>query len=564
MKSFIKIIVFGFILFLISCAHSPKREAFDIEISVEPIEGKDSWRVTYNSSRPINELIFKRQTNRFRSKRWRSLTQNVTIVEQEGEEKIQSQSKFVTATFEVESYYEETPKDYEFFLAFSDKSVSMYTGHLSVCEEDPSCAGIVDYKFHPPSGGHGIVAGKVFSETQHWRDDTGRGTYVYFGTLKPLQTKDLTALIDPQLPKWLQRRLTELLPKLFALYERKTSQPLTFKPFIFVSYLPVGEGNQSSGGTLPGLIQTALAGKGWSKEDPELFIDLARFLAHESAHIWNGQLFRYESNEMWMHEGGADAFAYRALRELKIISQERLNEYQTDALNECLSRVKDRPLRVVTEDPNYTAYYRCGAIYSLMTEAAFQKKDPKLDIFSFWKELFERSKSSNRYYTEKMYFDVLDDLSGEKATSAAIRMMLDSPQVRALDVFLAEFNRLGVPTSQDLNIYPRSYNLRISRGLLREIMKKDCNGKVGQTQSTNGIATEAFADCSTFNRPLYVTHLAGLKITSHGAKAYDIIQKGCLSSGYKIKVGARSVSKDFLLTCPDKLPQRDPYVSIKY
>lgn len=552
------------IFVLSSCAHQTKSTSYSdflLNVTIEPIPGKDSWRATFNSNLPVKELVFHRQVNRFRTKLWRSVTPGISISEQDGEEQIKAPSEFTTATFEFESYYEDTPKDYEFFQAFSDKSVVMYTGHLNACPKGLDCDRPARFTLVPRPNEKGIVAGQVFNETYHWTDESGKGTYVYFGNLKPIVAAQLTALVDPKIPKWLRIRFNDLLPRLFSLYEKKTNQPLTFKPFVFLSYSPEGEGNGSKGGTLPGLIQLALNGKGWNQYDPDSFIDLARFLAHESAHIWNGQLFRYGSGEMWMHEGGADAFAYRALRDLKIVKADRFAEFQTDAFNECMNQLKDRPLRQVTEDPNFTAFYRCGSIFALITEAAIQKKDPKLDLFSFWHEVFEQAKLAGGVYTEQIYFEVLNRMSGEAETSAAIKKLLDGKVEVALDTFLAEFTRLKISFSKIMSHFPQAYNLRVSRGLLRELMKSECSS-YGLTQGSKGLATDAFPNCGPFSKPLYVTHLAGLKIVSDGALAYDRIQTGCKDLKYRVEMKARSEANSLFAKCPASLPVREPYIKI--
>jgi hypothetical protein len=553
------------LMLLIGCAHSEPKitKLFSLRIQIEPAQNKNTWRITYTPSYPVNNLVFDRQLNRFRSKKWRSLMTDVSLIEEAGQEKIVSRStplqKFV---FEFDSYFEDTPKDYEFFQAFSDKSVVMYTGHLNACPLNIACEQPVEFLISSRTNEHGIVAGKVFTEQIRWRDEARRGTYVYFGQLHALETSTMTAIVDPATPAWLRQQLDPLLLKLFIFYEKRTGQNLRFKPFIFLNYSPEGEGNNHHGGTLPGLIQLSLSGKGWAKKDPEAFIDLARFLAHEAAHVWNGQMFPYASGDMWMHEGGADAFAYRALYALNIISKERFFDYQTEALNACLSLVKNRPLIEVNEDRNFTAFYKCGSVFGLLTEASVRKGNSKNDLFTFWKELFAESTKSGQEYTEDMYFSVLNRLSSSSAAGIAIKNLVRGNEVNAKNEFLKIFKDMKIYYSEKNNRLPRPYNLRISREMVRSLMKKDCKDNYGQSEAADGITTEAFEECTVFTKPLYITHLAGYKVVSSGARAYDKIKAKCENSNYKIEIRAKNEKFPLFASCPSIIPSRETFIRI--
>jgi len=249
----------------------PRADDFSLSVSMEQHPSKDSWHLKYVTSQPVTQLIFTRQTNRFRSKNWKPLTPNVVIKEIDGQETILSSdgTPFNTAEFDLDSYYELTPKDYEFFQKFTDGSVVMYTGHLNTCPTNEGCETPVKFHFKTRKKNNIVVLGEISRESADWLETTPRGTYVYFGNIKPLARKHLTAIIDPNLPRWLRSRLFETLPKLFDLYTKQTDYPLTFKPFIFLNYSSEGKGAHSHGGTLPGLIQLSLAGEGWKKEDKD-------------------------------------------------------------------------------------------------------------------------------------------------------------------------------------------------------------------------------------------------------------------------------------------------------
>lgn len=436
------------VVFSMACSHQQKStDTFKLKITVQHLPNKDAWRVTYNTTHPITELIFSRRTNLFRMKNWNPLAPGISIIQSDKREIIKGTKPFQEVSFELNSYYEITPKDYEFFQKFSDDSVVMYTGHFDAYSKIYDTNTPIEFIFIPRTDETGIVAGNKFTSLTSWIDFKERGTYVYFGNLKPIETKDFTAIIDPTLPSWLLTRFNKYLPEIFSFYVAKTGYSIPFKPFIFLNYSSLGSGYSSHGGTLPGLIQMSLSGKAWGKEDVDSFAQVIRFFAHESAHVWNGQIFPYEDEDMWMHEGGADAFAFLAMHELNVLEKSRLKYHKNKAFNECLSKLKNRPLREVKEDPEYKAFYKCGSIFHLMAGAAINRQDPNAGVFQFWKSLFDEAKKSGKPYTEDLYFFVLDKLSGNSLTSNAIKQLLDGPVTNAEEQFQKEFERLDLEIS---------------------------------------------------------------------------------------------------------------------
>jgi hypothetical protein len=145
---------------------------------------------------------------------------------------------------------------------------------------------------------------------------------VYFGATAPVRTARVTAVVDRAFPPWLLRPIEELIPQLFALYTERTGQRLGFRPTVYLSYGPPPQGNGQvsiGGGTLPGILQQdiTLSVDRRRVDDAEVREPALFAVAHEVAHLWNGEQFTHEvRGGGWMHEGSADAFAHRALCEL--------------------------------------------------------------------------------------------------------------------------------------------------------------------------------------------------------------------------------------------------------
>lgn len=559
------------LLALCACSSTPKTGApsqpFRLLVTVTRTESQDRWTVTYRTSEPVSELVFDRQVNRFRAVKWIPKSPEIRIETIDGKERIHSVSgaRFDTATFEFASYYDHTPKDYEFFRAFSDGSLVLYTGHFNACPENFECEEPLRFQFQGRTSDRIIALGRVETSKLEWVDVTHRGTYVYFGQIKPLERKFLTAIIDPALPNWLEKRFHETLPRIFDFYAKKTGFALPFKPFVFLDYSTAGgKGVRNySGGTLPGLIQLSIQGKGWEKKDGKAFADLGHFLAHEAAHLWNGQLFPYSSGDMWMHEGGADAFSYLALYRLDIVNREHFFRLQAAAYNHCVSQLKNRPLKEVREDPNFRAHYTCGSMVALLTHSAVKKKNASKDLFDFWSVLFQETRARGlKAYDEEIYFSKLEEMSGDPELTKRLRAFLNGPTDSSSSFLKKELELLGakfVSIEKDL---PKEYQRRQATDLVRLLMREDCKEHYGLSSSEDGIETEAMKDCKVFAKSFLITGIGPHSIHD-GAAAYDYVFETCGIPGARVRFTAKNAKDPLETSCPKEMPKRVPALAIQ-
>ena len=159
------------------------------------------------------------------------------------------------------------------------------------------------------SGGAGLAA----------RQATGGGetdnkdTYVFFGSLQPIETPAMVGFVDPQLPAWIRGSLAQAIPDILARYTQQLGPPPGGKPTVMLSWAGPTPGLTSrAGGVLPGLIVMTYEGAGMLSEDEGARVEGLWFIAHEAAHFWLGQTVAYEyARDAWITEGGADLLAMR-------------------------------------------------------------------------------------------------------------------------------------------------------------------------------------------------------------------------------------------------------------
>jgi hypothetical protein len=177
----------------------------------------------------------------------------------------------------------------------------------------------VEYEFVPRQGEFASMPGRVARGPLRWTA-AKEGTYVAFGRAPPIDEPRFIAVVDAGFPAWLQDEARALLPRLFNHFAAALGQELPGRPTVLLSY---GDAEQAGtlslkGGTLPGLllqqdVQLGNARRGTS--DQQVLNGFRGTLAHESAHLWNIRLAHNRGPD-WVHEGGADLLAFRALRAL--------------------------------------------------------------------------------------------------------------------------------------------------------------------------------------------------------------------------------------------------------
>jgi hypothetical protein len=93
----------------------------------------------------------------------------------------------------------------------------------------PACEGTTGvqtrFEFVARGGERVVVSGGGSSVPERWAGPD-QGTYAYFGTLAPIETANVRAVIDLGLPKWLKARIDDLLPRVFAYYAKRTGYPV--------------------------------------------------------------------------------------------------------------------------------------------------------------------------------------------------------------------------------------------------------------------------------------------------------------------------------------------------
>lgn len=393
-------------------------------------EDNEHWRIEYSLTQPATALTLIRDSGGTRQNRWRLPDPDFEFFD-DGEREIirrKDGASFDRVSVIESTRYSAPAKGYLSFARFSDGGLLIYTGEFHACEgaclEDSDISdGPWRITIDPGEKTRMIVKGAVKNGKATFTD-AGDGTKVYVGNAEIIEDSSLLAVIDPGLPPAIKSKLDTLFPPLMEYFGNKL-WPLREKQMLFVSWDVPGteKGAHSKGGTLPGQVFIHFEGaqipEQTASEDYPYF--LSWFFAHEAGHLH--QRYRdaqFDESESWIHEGGADALAYTALKNLNAASEGYLLKRLTKAKQNCAAALNEGRLRDAAERNAFQAYYDCGVLMHLAA-ARSAERNSGADLFSLWREYIGRIESGAPW-TASTFVSVVADL-GDAETAALIETM---------------------------------------------------------------------------------------------------------------------------------------------
>jgi hypothetical protein len=371
----------------------------------------------------------------------------------------------------------------------------------------------------------------------------------------------MIAILDPGTPKWLIDRLRTAVPELFADYVKLTGATLDRKPALFLSFQPAADPNSTTwkGGTLTGVIQMHIEAVKDAPENPDLLERFFKFLAHEAAHLWNGQMFQNnERNQSWLHEGGADAFAWRALHRAGILDDRALTQKQVLDLNTCLALLGNESLHAAETGGNFRPVYHCGSALAWLTEAALRMRDPGADLHTIWRDLFQEAAKRSGKYDEALFLSILEDRTRDEELLRYFDDFLHGTMTNRVERTIAAFNAQGVKLAAAPELMPAGERRQWSMNLLGELMRQDCAGSFSYTRRGSGWVLHGSPGCATLKTDVVVETAEGHSLLREGAAAYDAATGRC-QAGETVRLAGPA--GEIAIPCRP-LPARPPWLTV--
>ncbi len=499
-------------------------------IKVQVSKEANEWVVDYQLPHAVNQVFFYREGSLPRDG-WLLSDKDLTLktaIDQPHSIHAKQGQLFEQFSLRFASDYRTTPKDYELNFAFTDGGELLYTGHLLLALKQAEKTDHT-FDFKPQDNSQIILNGQVHEQTHQWSDPDWSGTYVYFGGAKPVSSEHMLAVIDPGLPEWIGQRMAVDLPKLFAFYTEQTGLALNFKPMVFFSFAADERpGTQYSGGVLPGLIQLQVKGKDWQQNTPDNLIGVSHFLAHEAAHLWNSQLIKSDDDRdaSWIHEGGADAFAVRALAHLGVLTDEAVLLEHEKYLNRCIDALQTHAVTAFEQHRNFQVFYHCGATIALMTEQVVRRKNPQADLFDFWAAMMQRVSEADLKLTTAQYFKSLS-LGGYEELFPALITLLEEPQQQPNVFFSQVLQAVGL-TATEVEKHPQLAS-KATQSVLRHLMLLDCNSYSYNNHGSYYVVGQHL-QCQQLKPGMQISQIMGLP-TSDGHTIHARVREQCALGG---------------------------------
>ena len=389
-------------LLLAACSVAPVAPAPDgttPAIELRP-GAPGEWSATYTLAAPATALRFTRNPGDSRRPRWK-LPEDFEIAHEDGVDLLvrRDGGAFAAVTASVPARYIMLPKEYAPFSPFTDGGLLVHTGQFHACAGRADCPGDArwDLAVTPPEGARTIADGVVGARADF--ADGGDGTNVYVGAAEPLASADFVAVIDRGLPESVRAALDSLLPPLMREFGARLVPPPR-KPMLFASldpHAPADGGLHVQGGVLPGQVFMHLASGDWSQATEQKVVGfLPWFFAHEAAHLFQ---FAGEkgggdyTQQAWIHEGGADAFAALSVARLGG-TREYVAQRVDKAVGLCATGLRElggHPLNASAEAGAFDNYYQCGLLMHLAVDAEVRRASRgKRDLFDVWADFLGR------------------------------------------------------------------------------------------------------------------------------------------------------------------------------
>lgn len=429
-------------------------------VRVEVTRDAGGWRADYAFARDARAWVFARsELTREGGKPWRPQAWTIETpgvrIERRGFHDVLVASKGMVprkVRVRFRPFTEDLRAGYEPALVFSDGPVGIFSSQFDVAPlASAAMAEAIPYDFDASgiAGDPAFVTfrdpeGPVFYAGKRYPLLTLKETpgYVLFGAAHPIETPDLSAILDPGLPAWIGTSLGSETPRLLAHYARELGPRHGSRPMMMATWAGATKGRVSMGGSvLPGLVIMAFEGERMLAPSAETHAYFQWFIAHEAAHFWLGQTVDYDrADHAWMMEGGADLLAVRAIAAIDPAYDPRPK--LDEAIAQCGALARGKAVNRANERSEQEAYYACGAVFGLVAEAAANRARLGTGFAGFWRRLIERNRADG-IVSQDDWLRALAML-GDPSLAADIRRMAERGVADPEAAMRSLFDRAGV------------------------------------------------------------------------------------------------------------------------
>lgn len=338
-------------------------------------------------------------------------------------------------TFDVPIRFEPFEEDYAPFARFGDGGLLLHTGRFHACAggcpRDAS-GNEGPWRVTIDAGDAAILHDGARHRGRAAWNDGDAGAIVYIGAWSDAAGAP-NAIVDPTLPDVVRDPL-DALPALLDFYAQRLGAPGA-RPLLLVSYDPSPRADGrfgTKGGVLQRVVYMNVYGAGWRDEKKSALLReaLPWFFAHEAAHLFQEAERGRDPAHWWIHEGGAEAFAWLAVRALYPASDAMRDRRVAEASKTCAEGLARGPLATAHTRGQTSLHYACGLVAQLALAAALEARGAG-DLFALWRGYLARVRRGEAWSAATFLREARD--RGLDAEASRIEALLETPLTRPRD-----------------------------------------------------------------------------------------------------------------------------------
>jgi|GEM_PF-2291122 len=348
----------------------------------------------------------------------------------------------------------------------------------------------------------------------------------YVGPKSFVRGESLKIIAGPEVPNWLLTQLETEVNEAIGTLEVGLKQELDENPTIISTAASGHKTRTFRGSVLGRTIAFYLRGYDLSEIDEKLVQRLSNTTIHETVHLWNGVMFRFNDivQQPWIHEGSADYIAARLS-----MTDEEFRAAAQKAFNNCRIALGEEPLLTSQTAKRGRTPYNCGFFIHLISERASLSAGNG-NVLDIWAEVFTVANERRNTYDSQVFQSVIYDFGG-KAASVPVSRLLDGLSSSQLSEFQAEMAAIGISITPMEADELETTGRDMSGLFLRRLLFGVCVGGHGYWSKEDHLRLNTGDRCgAVLSGNHNLQKLNGYSLVEQGAAVYMSAIQACRSN----------------------------------
>ena len=376
--------------------------------------------------------------------------------------------------------------------------------------------------------------------------------YVFLGHTPMTQAGGLLWVHDPALPQVIVDTVGRAGPVAWDAYARAAGRAPGGQTAIVMLSAPGGGHFGYHGDRTEGHMLRLSFAQSDVAPDARQLEQWSKFVAHETAHLWNHGVFMSDADRPWLHEGDAEWIALNAMHQAGLLSDGTLVDELQSRVDACLLVRGSRPAATMPKGRRQDDPYGCGVALQLLGHARLHANaaTAAMSPLDAWGALHRA-----RPQLDVAGFADFFDANG----APTMRTLLLEPNTPFAATYRADLGAvlpLRESTGEPANQQAR---MQIAFNLMGIVDQADCNATGFSLDAAKGeFMLDPGMHCKALPDGGHLTTLAGVRVVAQPRAAWRAVQGACASRG-RVEAGFDGHAP-VVLACPTPMPALAPQV----